>query len=244
MPSNEKEFDLWLESHRPPTIYAEWGDLSGNLEDLSSEMHNLRSLFKKGGWPKVRERLRNDLDYFVGGTDEENFDSILSSVSCTKILYNQKGDFTDFFVSLFKFPDINQIVSFIRVPRPTSDGIFPDFDIKDFRKNETLPDVETLSMEDVNDYIIYSYADEWFFNAEESVKGVEKSKDQNSDEYLKIKDETAFEESETIEYYIEQMELDGSSFKLENIIDSLYEEYNKSDDQRLIVNHLKELCRK
>ena len=91
--SNEKEFDLWLESHRPPTIYAEWGDLSGNLEDLSSEMHNLRSLFKQGGWKKVRESLKINHDYFVEFTDKDDFDSILSTESCTKTLFKKNGDY-------------------------------------------------------------------------------------------------------------------------------------------------------
>ncbi len=241
MSNDVKEFDKWLARQRPSKIYVKNSYLH---DELSAQMLNLRSLFVQGGWTKVRESLKNNHDYFVEFTDKDDFDSILSTESCTKTLFKSDGDYVDFFATKIKFPDINQIVSFISGPRPSSDGIFPDFDIKNYRKNETLPDLETLCLDDVNDYIIGYHADDWFFNAEESLKGVEKSKDQNSDEYLKIKDETAFEESQTIEYYIEQMEMDGSSFKLENIIDSLYEEYNKSDDQRLIVNHLKKLCRK
>ena len=245
MSTTDNEFDLWVEGQKSSEIYCKDNYLK---DSLSSEMVNLRSLFKQGGWKKVRESLKIDHNYFVEFTDKDDFDSILSTESCTKTLFKSDGDYVDFFATLIKFPDINQILSFIRVPHQ---GEFsPDFYIKDYKKNKILPDVETLCLEDINDYIIDSYADNWLSEGIERLKWEEKTNEQNLEEFEKSRDEIAFEIAEEIQSSFEGIEITGYStdknhisyFKLASVIDYLNETYNKSIEERLIINHLKNLC--
>jgi hypothetical protein len=246
MSNNVKDFDLWVEGQRSLEIYGKKSYLQDNL---SSVMVNLRSLFKKGGWTKVRESLKINHDYFVEFTDKDDFDSILSTDSCTKTLFESNGDYVDFFATLIEFPDINQILSFTRV---SHQGEFsPDFDIKDYKKNKILPNVETLCLEDINDYIIGYYADNLLSEGIGSLKLEEKTNEQNLEEFEKIRDEIAFEIAEEIQSSFESIEITGYStekhhisyFKLASIIDNLNETYNKSIEERLIINHLKNLCK-
>jgi|SaaInlStandDraft_7_1057024.scaffolds.fasta_scaffold38098_2 hypothetical protein len=245
MSNDVKEFDLWVEGQRSLEIYGKKSYLQDNF---SSVMVNLRSLFKQGGWTKVRESLKIDHDYFVEFTDKDDFDSILSTESCTKTLFKSNGFYVDFFVTLIKFPDINKILSFIRVEHQ---GEFsPDFYIKDYKKNKILPDVETLCLEDINDYIIDSYADNWLSEGIERLKWEEKTNEQNLEEFEKSRDEIAFEIAEEIQSSFEGIEITEYStdknhisyFKLASVIDYLNETYNKSIEEKLIINHLKNLC--
>ena len=245
MSTTDNEFDLWVEGQKSSEIYCKDNYLK---DSLSSEMVNLRSLFKQGGWKKVRESLKIDHDYFVEFTDKDDFDSILSTESCTKTLFKSDGDHVDYFATLIKFPDINQILSFIRVPH--QGGFEPDFDINDYNKNKTLPNVESLCLEDINDYIIDSYADNWLSEGIERLKWEEKTNEQNLEEFEKSRDEIAFEIAEEIQHDLECIEITGystdknhiSNFKLASIIDYLNETYNKSIEEKLIINHLKNLC--
>ena len=245
MSNDEIEFDQWLAGQRSSEIYRKNSDLH---DKLSLKMVNLRSLFIQGGWTKVRESLKINHDYFVESTDKDDFDSILSSESCTKTLFKSDGDYVDFFATTIKFPDINQLLSFIRVPHQ---GDFsPDFDIKDYKKNKILPDVETLCLEDINDYIIDYYSDNWLSEGIERLKLEEKTNEQNLEEFEKSRDGIAFEIAKEIQSSFEGIEITGYStekyhisyFKLASIIDYLNETYNKSIEEKLIINHLKNLC--
>ena len=244
MSTTDSEFDLWVEGHKSSEIYCKNNYLKNSL---SAEMVNLRSLFKQSGWKKVRESLKIDHDYFVEFTDKDDFDSILSTESCTKTLFTSNGNYVDFFTTLVKFPDINQILSFIRVPHQ---GEFsPDFDIKDYKKNKILPDIETLCFEDINDYIIDYYSDNWLSEGIDRLKLEEKTNEQNLEEFEKSRDEIAFEIAEEIQNDLESIEITGystnkndiSNFELASIIDYLNQTYNKSIEEKLIINHLKNL---
>ena len=102
MSNDVKEFDKWLAYQRPSKIYRK----NSYLHDkLSTEMQNLRSLFVQGGWTKVRESLKNNHDYFVESTDKDDFDSILSTESCTKTLFKSDGDYVDFFATIINLSE-------------------------------------------------------------------------------------------------------------------------------------------